>query len=82
VKAVVSKSGTKMTLDLPDKYLGKIVTIYVGTTVKGKTTYRKIDFFALDTEDGTASITTKVKLVKGQIIRVNVGSTVVKSVKI
>ncbi|MEN9906745.1 MAG: hypothetical protein RL475_943 [Actinomycetota bacterium] len=82
VKAVVSKSGTKITLDLPDKYLGKIVTIYVGTTVKGKTTYKKLDYFALDTLDGRASITSKVKLVKGQIIRVNVGSTVVKSVKI
>jgi hypothetical protein len=82
VKAVVSKSGTKITLDLPDKYLGKIVTIYVGTTVKGKTTYRKLDYFALDTENGNASITSKVKLVKGQILRVNVGSTVVKSVKI
>jgi hypothetical protein len=82
VKAVVSKSGTKITLDLPDKYFGKIVTIYVGTTVKGKTTYKKLDYFALDTENGTASITSKVKLVKGQIIRVNVGSTVIKSVKI
>ena len=82
VKAVVSKSGTKITLDLPDKYYGKIVTIYVGTTVKGKTTYKKLDFFALDKEDGTATITSKVKLVKGQIVRVNVGSTVVKSVKI
>ncbi|CAN2210738.1 SbsA, Ig-like domain containing protein [Candidatus Nanopelagicaceae bacterium] len=82
VKAVVSKSGTKMTLDLPDKYFGKIVTIYVGTTVKGKTTYKKLDFFVLDTEDGRSSITSKVKLVKGQILRVNVGSTVIKSVKI
>ncbi|CAN1515199.1 hypothetical protein MCERE3_00974 [Candidatus Nanopelagicaceae bacterium] len=82
VKPVVSKSGTKLTLDLPDKYYGKIVTVYVGTTVKGKTTYKKLDFFVLDKEDGTANITSKVKLVKGQVIRVNVGSTVVKSVKI
>ena len=82
VKPVVSKSGTKLTLDLPDKYYGKIVTVFVGTTVKGKTTYKKLDFFVLDKEDGTANITSKVKLVKGQVIRVNVGSTVVKSVKI
>ena len=82
VKPVVTKSGTKMTLDLPDKYYGKIVTIYVGNTVKGKTTYKKFDFFVLDKEDGTANITSKVKLVKGQVIRVNIGSTVVKSVKI
>ena len=82
VKPVVTKSGTKMTLDLPDKYYGKIVTIYVGTTVKGKTTYKKLDFFVLDKEDGTANITSKVKLVKGQTIQVKVGSTVVKSVKI
>jgi hypothetical protein len=82
VKPVVTKSGTKMTLDLPDKYYGKIVTIYVGTTVKGKTTYKKLDFFVLDKEDGTANITSKVKLVKGQVIRVNIGSKVVKSVKI
>ena len=82
VKPVVTKSGTKLTLDLPDKYYGKIVTIYVGTTVKGKTTYKKLDFFVLDKEDGTANITSKVKLVRGQVIRVNVGSTVVKSVKI
>jgi hypothetical protein len=82
VKPVVTKSGTKMTLDLPDKYYGKIVTIYVGTTVKGKTTYKKLDFFVLDKEDGTANITSKVKLVKGQVIRVNVGRTVLQTLRV
>ncbi len=82
VKPVVTKSGTKLTLDLPDKYYGKIVTIYVGTTVKGKTTYKKLDYFVLDKEDGTADITTKMKLKKGQTIQVKVGSKVVKSVRL
>ncbi|CAN2210150.1 hypothetical protein MCEMRE239_00958 [Candidatus Nanopelagicaceae bacterium] len=81
VKPVVTKSGTKLTLDLPDKYYGRIVTVYVGTTVKGKTTYKKLDYFVLDKEDGTATFTSKVKLAKGQTIQVKVGSTVVKSVK-
>ena len=78
---MVTKSGTKLTLDLPDKYYGKIVTVYVGTTVKGKTTYKKLDYFVLDKEDGTATFTSKVKLAKGQTIQVKVGSKVVKSVK-
>jgi hypothetical protein len=82
VKAAVGKSGLKLTLDLPDKYVGKIVTIYVGTTKNGKTTFKKLDFFALDKEDGTATISSKVKLAKGQIIRVNVGKTVVQSVRV
>ena len=79
VKVSSSKSGTKLTLDLADKYYGKIVTVYVGTKKNGKVTYRAIDFFAVDKEDGTATISTKMKLAKGQIIRVNVGKTVVKS---
>jgi uncharacterized repeat protein (TIGR02059 family) len=79
VKVTSSKSGTKLTLDLADKYFGKIVTVYVGTKKNGKVTYRALDYFAVDKEDGTASISTKVKLTKGQIIRVNVGKTVVKS---
>jgi ATPase subunit of ABC transporter with duplicated ATPase domains len=79
VKVTSSKSGTKLTLDLADKYFGKIVTVYVGTKKNGKVTYRAIDYFAVDKEDGTASISTKVKLTKGQIIRVNVGKTVIKS---
>jgi putative transposon-encoded protein len=82
VQPVVTKLGTKLTLDLPDKYYGKIVTVYVGTTVKGKTTYKKLDYFVLDKEDGTATISSKVKLAKGQTIRINVGKTVVKSLKV
>ena len=69
VKVVSSKSGTKLTLDLADKYFGKIVTVYVGTKKNGKVTYRALDFFAVDKEDGTASISTKVKLTKGQIMQ-------------
>jgi septal ring-binding cell division protein DamX len=79
VKVTSSKTGTKLTLDLADKYFGKIVTVFVGTKKNGKVTYRVLDYFAVDKEDGTASISTKVKLTKGQIIRVNVGKTVVKS---
>jgi hypothetical protein len=82
VRPVVTRSGLKLTLDLPDKYFGKIVTVYVGTTKNGRTTFKKLDFFALDKEDGTATISSKVKLAKGQIIRVNVGKTVVQSVRV
>jgi hypothetical protein len=82
VMPVATKSGTKITLDLPDKYYGKIVTIYVGTTVKGKTAYKKLDYFVLDKEDGTAEFSTMMKLKKGQTIQVKVGSKVVKSVRL
>ncbi len=82
VKLSTGRSGLRLTLDLPDKYVGRIVTIYVGTTVKGKTTYKKLDFFALDKEDGTATISSKVKLTKGQVIRVNVGRTVLQTLRV
>ena len=82
VNPVVTRSGTKFTLDLPDKYYGKIATVYVGTTVKGKTTYKKLNFFVLAKQDATATFTSKVKLVKGQTVQVRVGSAVIKSVKI
>ncbi len=82
VKLSTSRTGLRLTLDLPDKYVGKIVTIFVGTTVKGKTTFRKLDFFALDKEDGTATISSKVKLTKGQVIRVNVGRTVLQTLRV
>ena len=82
VRPVVTRSGLRLTLDLPDKYFSKIVTVFVGTTKNGRTTFRKLDFFALDKEDGTATISSKVKLAKGQIIRVNVGKTVVQSVRV
>jgi uncharacterized repeat protein (TIGR02059 family) len=82
VKLSTSRTGLRLTLDLPDKYVGRIVTIYVGTTVKGKTTYKKLDFFALDKEDGTATISSKVKLTKGQVIRVNVGRTVLQTLRV
>ncbi len=81
-RVILSKTGFRLTLDLPDMYYGKIVTIYVGTTKNGKTTYKKLDFFALDKEDGIATISSRVKLAKGQIIRVNVGKTVVQSVRV
>ena len=79
--AIIIMAGTTLTLDLPDKYYGKIVTVYVSTTVKGKITFKKLDYFVLDKKDGAATITSKIKLAKGQTIQVKVGSKVVKSVK-
>ena len=82
VVPAVTKSGTKLALDLPDKYYGQIVTIYLGTTVKGKTTFKKLDFFVLDKLDATATVTSKVKLAKDQIIQVKLGSLAIYTAKV
>jgi hypothetical protein len=82
IKLKTNKTGFRLNLNLPDKHYGQIVNIYVGTTKNGKTTYKKLDFFVLENEDATAKFSSKVKLVKGQIVRVNVGKTVVRSIKV
>ena len=81
-KVVISKptkSGTKINLDLADKYYGAIAYVEVGTKVKGVWKYTTLDYFVIATEDGTVSISTKKKFAKGQNLRVRVGKTVLFS---
>ena len=76
------KSGTKISLDLADAYYGKIAYVYLGTTKHGITRYVLLDHFAMAIEDATASFLTKVKLAKGQVIRVSIGKVAVKNLTI
>ncbi|CAB4573599.1 unannotated protein [freshwater metagenome] len=71
-----SAKSTRLSINLADKYYGEMV--YVEVRTKTKTGYKTtvVDSFALENEDGTVSITTK-KLLKGQILRVRVGETIV-----
>ncbi|CAN2209350.1 Fibronectin type III [Candidatus Nanopelagicaceae bacterium] len=82
VKISSSASGTKLSLNLADKYYGEIVQIYVGTTRNGKTTFVLVDDVVMEKENGAASITIKRKLSKGQVLRFNAGKKVITSIKV
>jgi hypothetical protein len=82
VKISSAVSGTKLSLNLADKYYGEIVQIYVGTTRNGKTTYVLVDDVVMEKENGAASITIKRKLSKGQVLRFNAGKKVITSIKV
>ena len=81
-KVVISKptkSGTKINLDLADKYYGMIAYLEVGTKVKGVWKYSVVDYFVITTEDATVAIATKRTFTKGQLLRVRVGKQILYS---
>jgi hypothetical protein len=78
VKISSSTKATKLTLDLADKYWGRIAYVQVVTKTKTGTKTTTLDYFVIDNEQGTASISVK-KLAKGQKLQVRIGKTIVFS---
>jgi len=78
VKIASSSKSTKLTLNLADKYYGRIAYVQVVTKTKTGVKTTTLDYFVIENEDGTANITVK-KLAKGQKLQVRIGKTIVFS---
>jgi hypothetical protein len=67
--------------NLSYKYEYRVADLLVGTTVKGKTTYRKVATIVLNQNgDGLFRTTSTIK--KGNVLRVVIGKSIVTSVKV
>jgi type II secretory pathway pseudopilin PulG len=77
-KLVNSAKGTRIKLDLADKYWTRLVYVEVIAKTKTGTRTTVLDYFFLDTEDGTVDLTVR-KLKKGEKLQVRVGKTVLYS---
>jgi hypothetical protein len=77
----VNKTGTKIVIDLPDIYSGKVATVNVGTKKNGKTTYKALASFKAG-DDGKKTISTKTKLAKGQLVQLKIGKLILKTVTV
>ena len=74
-----SKGVTKFKFDLADKYWGSIFQVQLKVVKNGKTTYRNLGDLIIESLDGTATFSTKVKLVKGAKLRIVDGKTQIKA---
>ena len=78
VKISSSSKATKLTLDLADKYYGRIAYVQVVTKTKTGVKTTTLDYFVIDNEEGIANISVK-KLAKGEKLQVRIGKTIVYS---
>ena len=78
VKVSSSSKSTTIKLDLADKYWGRIAYVQIVNKTKSGSKTTTLDYFAIDQQDGTATITLK-KLMKGQTLQVRVGKTILFS---
>ena len=76
VEIVPTANATKISLDLADRYFGRVA--YVELVTKTRTGLRTttLDYFVVDREDGKATLSVR-KLLKGQKIQVRIGKSIV-----
>ena len=76
VKIVPTAKATRISIDLADRYYGRVAYVQLVTKTKTGVRTTTLDYFVIDSEDGKTNISVG-KLLKGQRLQVRIGKTIV-----